>query len=215
MLRKALLVFVSAVVAATGAPAAVAVPHGSVVDPPTRNYGCWDRWGDKHLSPAMKSEDPMCWQAYRENANAMWDWNGLYREDVGGKHREAIPDGQLCSGGRTHDGRYAALDLVGQWRAAYRNNLFTMNAYDSARHGADYYHVYITEQGFDPLSESLGWDDLELVKKVGSKPPAENTHFTVDAGERSGRHIVYTIWQASHMDQSYYLCSDVVFTGAK
>ncbi len=27
----------------------------------------------------------------------------------------------------------------------------------------------------------------------------------------SGRHVVYTIWQASHMDQTYFLCSDVNF----
>ncbi|HEX8345316.1 MAG TPA: cellulose binding domain-containing protein, partial [Actinoplanes sp.] len=30
---------------------------------------------------------------------------------------------------------------------------------------------------------------------------------------RSGRAIVYTIWQASHLDQSYYFCSDVNFGG--
>jgi chitin-binding protein len=30
---------------------------------------------------------------------------------------------------------------------------------------------------------------------------------------RSGRAIVYTIWQASHSDQSYYFCSDVSFGG--
>ncbi|MGO4423542.1 lytic polysaccharide monooxygenase, partial [Streptomyces sp. MCAF7] len=28
----------------------------------------------------------------------------------------------------------------------------------------------------------------------------------------TGRHVVYTIWQASHMDQTYFLCSDVNFT---
>jgi chitin-binding protein len=28
---------------------------------------------------------------------------------------------------------------------------------------------------------------------------------------RSGRAVIYTIWQASHMDQTYFLCSDVNF----
>ncbi len=35
-----------------------------------------------------------------------------------------------------------------------------------------------------------------------------------NAPGRTGRHIVYTIWQASHLDQSYYLCSDVDFGGS-
>jgi hypothetical protein len=36
-----------------------AVAHGSVVDPASRNYGCWDRWGDDFQNPAMADEDPM------------------------------------------------------------------------------------------------------------------------------------------------------------
>jgi chitin-binding protein len=35
----------------------------------------------------------------------------------------------------------------------------------------------------------------------------------VSLSGRSGRAIVYTIWQASHLDQSYYWCSDVNFGG--
>ncbi|WP_373308363.1 lytic polysaccharide monooxygenase [Microbispora siamensis] len=27
-----------------------------------------------------------------------------------------------------------------------------------------------------------------------------------------GRAVVYTIWQASHMDQTFFFCSDVNFT---
>ncbi|MFE2435212.1 hypothetical protein ACFXA8_10995, partial [Streptomyces sp. NPDC059409] len=29
-----------------------AVAHGSVVDPASRNYGCWERWGDDFQNPA-------------------------------------------------------------------------------------------------------------------------------------------------------------------
>lgn len=43
----------------------------------------------------------MCWQAWQHDTNAMWNWNGLYREQVGGNHQGVIPDGQFCSGGRT------------------------------------------------------------------------------------------------------------------
>ncbi|SFT65648.1 chitin-binding protein [Actinopolyspora lacussalsi subsp. righensis] len=186
--------------------------HGSATNPPTRNYGCWDRWADNFQSPAMEEEDPMCWQAWQANPNAMWNWNGLYVNGVNGNHETAIPDGQLCSAGRD---RYAALDEPGQWKTVTKDNQFSVTVTDQAQHGADYYKVYITKQGFDPTTQRLGWDNLELVTETGSRPPATTTTIdNIDAGDRTGRHIVYTVWQASHMDQSYYFCSDVKFNGS-
>jgi chitin-binding protein len=214
MRAGAVLAAVAAIAAtllvSTAGPAAA---HGSAVDPPSRNYGCWQRWGSDFQNPNMATQDPMCWQAWRADTNAMWNWNGLYREGVAGNHQGAIPDGQLCSAGRTQGGRYAALDAVGDWKAVDKSRNFSVNILDQARHGADYYRVYITRQGFNPLTQPLRWSDLQLVKEVGRTAPAGNTVIPVDAGSRTGRHIVYTIWQASHLDQSYYFCSDVRFTG--
>lgn len=185
--------------------------HGTTIDPPSRNYGCWARWGSDFQNPAMATQDPMCWQAWQTDTNAMWNWNGLYREGVAGNHQAAIPDGQLCSAGRTQGGRYRAMDAVGDWKAANKSRNFTIDVYDQAFHGADYYRVYITKQGFNPITQALKWSDLELVTTVGKTPPQEHTYLNVNAGNRTGRHIVYTIWQASHLDQSYYWCSDVNF----
>ncbi|MCP2167494.1 lytic polysaccharide monooxygenase auxiliary activity family 9 protein [Goodfellowiella coeruleoviolacea] len=186
--------------------------HGSVTDPPSRNYGCWQRWGSNFQDPSMATKDPMCWQAWQADPNAMWNWNGLYREGVAGNHQAAIPDGQLCSAGHTQSGRYNALDKPGNWTAAQKSRNFTLNIYDQALHGADYYRVYVTKQGFDPTTQPLGWGNLELVAQVGKTPPTSNFTINVNAPGRTGRHIVYTIWQASHMDQSYYWCSDVIFS---
>ena len=66
-------------------------------------------------------------------------------------------------------------------------------------------------QGFDPLTERLTWGALELVTETGRQAPSNQYTAVVNAGSRTGRHIVYTIWQASHLDQSYYGCSDVIF----
>ena len=41
--------------------------------------------------------------------------------------------------------------------------------------------------------------------------PAGTYATSVNAGSRTGRHVVYVIWQASHLDQSYYFCNDVIF----
>lgn len=185
--------------------------HGGVVNPAFRAYSCWERWGDDHMNPAMEEEDPMCWQAWQDDPNAMWNWNGLYRNGVGGDFQSALPDGQLCSGGGAESGRYKSLDAVGPWHMTDIGNDFTVELYDQASHGADFFQVYVTKQGFDATSQPLTWSDLELVKETDSYAPAENISFDVSAPGRSGRHIVFTIWQASHMDQSYYLCSDVNF----
>ncbi|KAB8165232.1 cellulose-binding protein [Streptomyces sp. 3MP-14] len=185
--------------------------HGSVIDPPSRNYGCWERWGDDFQNPAMEQEDPMCWAAWQTDTNAMWNWNGLYREGVAGDHQGAIPDGQLCSAGLTGDGRYAAMDTPGNWKTANVGTNFTVDLHDQALHGADYLLVYVTKQGFDPTTDELGWGDLELLAETDRIAPSSHMLVDVSAPGRSGHHIVYTIWQASHSDQSYYICSDVNF----
>jgi predicted carbohydrate-binding protein with CBM5 and CBM33 domain len=211
-LVRAVAVLAAAVMVLVGAPAGPAAAHGSATDPPSRNYGCWERWGGDFQNPAMATQDPMCWQAWQDNPNAMWNWNGLYRENLAGDHRGNIPDGTLCSGGHAEGGRYDSLDTVGVWQAVTKPRQFTLTITDQARHGADYVLVHVTRQGFDPTTQPLGWDDLELVAQAGEIAPNGTYQVPVDAGTRSGRHIVYTIWQASHLDQSYYFCSDVVFS---
>lgn len=222
-LVAAALLSVGAVVAAllNLTLAGPASAHGSVVDPASRNYSCWQRWGSDFQNPAMATQDPMCWQAWQADPNAMWNWNGLFREGVAGNHQAAIPDGQLCSGGRTQSGRYNALDTVGAWKTTSISNNFRIKLFDQASHGADYIRVYVTKQGFNALTSPLRWSDLELVGQIGNTPASQWTQETsgvsiqvpANAPGRSGRHIVYTIWQASHLDQSYYLCSDVDFGG--
>jgi predicted carbohydrate-binding protein with CBM5 and CBM33 domain len=212
----------AAVLLLTTALANSASAHGNVIDPASRNYSCWDRWADDFQNPAMATEDPMCWQAWQANPNAMWNWNGLFREGVAGNHQGAIPDGQLCSAGHTEGGRYNALDTVGTWHATNIANNFRIRLYDQASHGADYIRVYVTRQGFNSTTQALRWSDLELIGQIGNTPasqwtpdPAGGVSIQVgaNAAGRTGRHMVYTIWQASHLDQSYYFCSDVIFGG--
>lgn len=213
----------AAVLALTTAGAGTAAAHGSAIDPPSRNYGCWERWGDQFQSPSMATEDPMCDQAWKADTNAMWNWNGLYQDNVGGDHQGAVPDGTLCSGGGTEGGRYAALDTPGRWVAKKIDQDFTLTIHDQAQHGADYYRVYVTRQGFNALTDRLRWSDLELVEDTGRIAPGAGREavgrtqggtlvdIPVSTSGRRGRHVVFTVWQASHADQSYYWCSDVVF----
>jgi lytic cellulose monooxygenase (C4-dehydrogenating) len=217
-----LIGIVVATLAAVVLPASPAAAHGNVTGPASRNYGCWERWGSKFQDPAMQTQDPLCWQAWQDNPNAMWNWNGLYREGLAGNHQGGIPDGQLCSGGLAENGRYRSMDAVGNWTAAPVGNSFNVRLFDGARHGADYIYVYVSKPGYNPTTTPLKWSDLERVSQIGYTPAAQwpeqrsdgvAINVPVALSGRSGRAVVYTIWQASHSDQSYYFCSDVSIGG--
>lgn len=214
-LRKAIVVL--AALAAAGVSAFVfiqpAASHGTATSPPSRQYSCWERWGDDHLNPDMADTDPMCAQAWQANPNTMWNWNGLLREGMQGQHESRIPDNQLCSGGRAEGGRYNSLDVAGAWHTTPLENNFTLHYEDTAVHGGDYYWVYVSRQGYDATTDSLDWADLERVVSTGVYEPGEAVDIPVSAPGRTGRHVVYVIWQASHLDQTFYSCSDVWFGG--
>ncbi|HWS34590.1 MAG TPA: lytic polysaccharide monooxygenase [Actinoplanes sp.] len=222
ILISAVVAVLTAIFAVVLVPSGPAAAHGNVVSPASRNYGCFERWGSDFQNPNMATLDPMCWQAWQANPNAMWNWNGLYREGVAGQHETAIPDGQLCSGGHAESGRYNAMDVAGDWKATSIGNSFTVSLFDGARHGADYIRVYVSKAGYNPITTPLKWSDLQLVTTVPNTPAAQWTQqlsngvqqdIPVSVSGRSGRAMVYTIWQASHSDQSYYFCSDVNFGG--
>lgn len=198
--------------------------HGTTINPMSRNFSCWQRWGDDFQDPAMQTEDPMCWQAWQANPNTMWNWNGLYQNGLAGQFQSAIPDGQLCSGGHAQGGMYNSLDVPGDWQTTdiASSSNFTITVDDAAQHGADYYLVFISKQGYDPTTKALGWGDVTQVEKTGKYLPGEGTpadpklggvtvDIPVSAPGYTGRHVVYVIWQASHMDQAFFMCSDVDF----
>jgi chitin-binding protein len=210
-LRALLAVLAAATLLVTPWSAPTASAHGSTADPLSRNYGCWQRWGSDFQNPAMAQEDPMCWQAWQDNTNAMWNWNGLYREGTGGNFQAFIPDNQLCSAGRSEGGRYASMDTPGPWKTSRIGSNFTVDVLDQAYHGADYLQVYVTRQGYNAQTDALDWGDLERVASTGRYAPANHYTVNVSAPGRSGHHVVYTIWKASHADQIYFFCSDVTF----
>lgn len=190
-----------------GVPAASA--HGTIVSPPTRAYQCWQDWGSQHTNPAMQQQDPMCWQAFQANADTMWNWMSALRDGLKGNFQGTTPDGQLCSNALS---RNDSLNTPGPWRTTSLGSTFSMHLYDQASHGADFIRVYVSKNGFDPTTQRLGWGNLDQVTQTGRYAPAKDITFTVQtSGAYRGHHVVFTIWQASHQDQTYMWCSDVNF----
>ena len=208
-----------AVVAVSGTAPTRALAHGNIIDAPSRNFGCWQRWANDFQNPTMATTDPMCWQAWQANPNTMWNWMSLNQNGMAGNFEALVPDGTLCSMNHAAGGLGDSLDAVGNWQAKDIARSFTLTLHDQASHGADFVRVYVTKQGYDPTTQPLGWGDLDLVTTVGNTPaaqwepvttPTAGVDLKIDAtASHSGRAVVFTIWQASHMDQAYFFCSDV------
>lgn len=183
--------------------------HGTIVDPASRAYQCWQNWGSDHMNPAMQQQDPMCYQAFQANADTMWNWMSALRDGLGGNFQGSTPDGQLCSNGLA---RNNSLNTAGAWKSTnISSNNFTMHLYDQASHGADFFRVYISKNGFNPATQRLGWGNLDFIMQTGRYPPARDITFNVQTSGYTGQHVIFTIWQASHLDQTYMWCSNVNF----
>jgi predicted carbohydrate-binding protein with CBM5 and CBM33 domain len=204
--RTIVLLLTAAVGLVTWSGAAQA--HGTVVGPATRAYQCWKDWGSNHMSTAMATEDPMCWQAFQANADTMWNWMSALRDGLGGNFQAATPDGQLCSNALT---RNDSLNKPGAWRTTSISGNFSIHLYDQASHGADFFRVYLSKNGYDPTTQSLGWGNLNFITETGSYAPATDITFNVSTSGYTGHHVLFVIWQASHQDQAYMWCSDVTF----
>jgi chitin-binding protein len=76
--------------------------------------------------------------------------------------------------------------------------------------------VYLTKPGHDP-AQPLGWDDLDLANPVATAtdPVASGGFYTFTGTlpERSGRQLLYAVWQRSDSPEAFYSCSDVMFGG--
>jgi predicted carbohydrate-binding protein with CBM5 and CBM33 domain len=182
--------------------------HGTIIDPASRAYQCWQTWGTHHTDPAMAQADPMCWQAFQANADTMWNWMSALRDGLGGNFQGATPDGKLCSNALA---RNDSLNQPGPWKATNLGSNFSVHLYDQASHGADFFRVYVSKNGFDPTTQRLGWGNLDFITQTGRYAPATDITFNVSTSGYTGRHIVFVIWQASHLDQAYMWCSDVNF----
>jgi chitin-binding protein len=198
-----------AVTALLLAPAAPVAAHGAPDNPLSRTLACAP--GGTH------EQSEVCQAALAASDRAAFeDWDYLHIAGVAGQHREAVPDGELCSGGVD---QFAGLDLPrGDWPAIElvpgAEVTFT---YRTTIPHQGIFRLYVTVEGYDP-TEPLGWSDLEPDPFL----TATNPEVVSDAyqlpgrlpSDRTGRHLIYTIWENTDTPDTYYSCSDVMFKPA-
>ncbi|MFA3879195.1 lytic polysaccharide monooxygenase [Streptomyces sp. MMCC 100] len=209
--RRAAAVAVAglAPLALTTLAAAPASAHGSMGDPVSRVSQCHAEGPENPKSAACRAA------VAAGGTQALYDWNGIRIGNAAGKHQELIPDGKLCS---ANDPAFKGLDLArADWPATgVSSGSYTFKYRVTAPHKGTF-KVYITKPGYDP-SQPLGWGDLDLSAPVAtSTDPVASEGFYTFSGtlpERSGKHLLYAVWQRSDSPEAFYSCSDVSFGGS-
>lgn len=125
-------------------------------------------------------------------------------------------DGKICSGGH---GEFAQLDdpRGGNWPATNvtGGQGFSFRWQFTARHATTDFRYYITRDGWDP-TKPLTRADLEsqpfmTVPYGGKQPPATLTQQGTIPTQKSGKHIILSVWNIADTANAFYACSDVQF----
>ncbi|GHF15408.1 lytic polysaccharide monooxygenase auxiliary activity family 9 protein [Streptomyces fumanus] len=188
--------------------AAPAFAHGSLGDPVSRVAQCYAEGPESPDSAACRAA------VAAGGTQALYDWNGIRIGDAAGRHQERIPDGELCSAG---DPEFKGLDLArADWPATPVDSGAYVFKYRVTAPHKGTFKVYITKPGYDP-ARPPAWSDLDLSAPVATvtDPVASGGFYTFPGTlpERTGRHLLYTVWQRSDSPEAFYSCSDIAFAG--
>ncbi|MFF9818814.1 lytic polysaccharide monooxygenase [Streptomyces sp. NPDC014006] len=195
--------------ALTALAAAPAAAHGTMGDPVSRVSQCYAEGPESPKSDACKAA------VAAGGTQALYDWNGIRVGDAAGRHRQLIPDGKLCS---ANNEEFKGLDLArADWPATgVHSGAYTFRYRVTAPHKGTF-TVYLTKPGYDP-AHPLAWDDLDLEHPVATAtdPVAAGGFYTFTGTlpERTGRQLLYAVWQRSDSPEAFYSCSDVTYGGA-
>lgn len=178
--------------------------HGAMEAPMSRVYGCYlSNNAGAACRAAVEAGGPQ----------AVYDWNGVNIGDANGAHQQRIPDGKLCAAGREeHKGFNLARS---DWAAATvepGTQDFLFRA--TAPHATSYFRFFITRDGYNPTSP-LTWASLESTPFCEPAWTLENGRYRMKCTlpKKTGKHLIYTIWQRSDSPEAFYSCSDVDFGG--
>ncbi|MFD8815875.1 lytic polysaccharide monooxygenase [Streptomyces sp. NPDC059627] len=183
--------------------------HGAPTYPVSRAYACSPSGGSASTAA--------CKAAIAASGQNFVAWDDIRVAGVAGRDRQVIPDGKLCSGSVP---AYKGLDLArADWPATELTPGARMTMTDAATiaHSGSF-KLYLTKPGYDP-AKPLTWSELPAQPFAEVKdPPLTNGayHFSATLpADRTGRQVLYTVWQTTSTPDTYYSCSDVVFTAKK
>lgn len=208
------------------AGALVALPtaaqaHGGLTYPATRTYQCYlDGLAGGQAagqSGNMLPTNPACRNVLASSSYGFYNWYGNLLGTIAGKH-ETIPDGKLC-------GPDARFDAFNTPSASWPTTRVQAGQRITFQYAATVPHPgwwtqYITKDGWNQ-DQPIGWDDLEPVPFDRIlNPPMRNggptgPEYAWDATlpSKTGKHVIFSVWERTDSPESFYNCSDVDFGG--
>ncbi|WNI14948.1 lytic polysaccharide monooxygenase auxiliary activity family 9 protein [Actinacidiphila sp. ITFR-21] len=184
----------------------LAAAHGALSSPVSRVSGCYAEGPENPKSQVCKD------LVADSGTQPLYDWNEVNIANADGQSRTIIPDGHLCSANRD---KYRALDWARtDWPATpVTAGSTTVDFRVTAPHKGTM-TLYITKQGYD-ATKPLKWSDLDgtPIATYATVASAPSGYYTINATlpARTGRQLIYQVWQRSDSPEAFYGCSDVVF----
>ncbi|MEU3496042.1 lytic polysaccharide monooxygenase auxiliary activity family 9 protein [Kitasatospora cineracea] len=195
---------------ATTVAAGTAGAHGAMFGPPSRIAACYAEGPETPKSQVCKD------LVADSGTQPLYDWNEVNIASANGQSQQIIPDGHLCSANRD---KYRALDWARtDWPAtSVAAGAKTFDFRVTAPHQGTM-KLYLTKAGYDP-TKPLKWSDLDLASPVAVYDTARTSdngyyHVNVNLPQRTGRQLVYMVWQRSDSPEAFYGCSDLDFGSA-
>lgn len=192
-------------------PAGFAFGHGSMKDPVSRVYSIYLEGPKSPDSDSARAAVADC------GPQAFYDWNELvnffpgepdYQSNV--PYSEFIPDGRLAS---ADNDKYGCLDMLrDDWPATQvQPGPRQLVWYATTPHNPSVFRAWLTTDDWNPM-DPLNWDQM-VELEVGPVSLVEQEYrFETVLPERTGRHVLYVIWQRlDPVGEGFYATCDVVF----
>ncbi|MEM7383788.1 MAG: lytic polysaccharide monooxygenase, partial [Verrucomicrobiota bacterium] len=156
-------------------------------------------------------------------SDAYFTWNQVARfitpyDGAGASpYTRSIPDGQLASAANGTGLDFSGLDLVGDgwdWPAEEVSpGPIDLTWYATATHNPSSFKVFLTNTNYSHKTP-LAWDQMEFLGEVTHTQSGSYYHFTVNLPERTGRHVLYVVWQRiDPAGEAFFAAVDLNFSG--
>jgi predicted carbohydrate-binding protein with CBM5 and CBM33 domain len=200
-------VLTGAAIVAGLVPATPALAHGAPTSPISRSAAC--------AGGGSKTGSAPCKAALKANGGAFGSFDNIRVPNVNGNDKKFVPDGELCGGGLdAFKGLNIARDDFPATAVTSGKTLSIKYRATIAHQGS--FRVYLTGQGYSP-TKKLAWGDLgsKPLTDVANPPLTDGAfQFSVKLPQRTGRQILFIVWQTSNTPDTYYSCSDLTFPAA-
>ncbi len=162
------------------------------------------------------SRQALCANGTVQNCGAI-QWEPQSVEGPGNFPDAGPADGHLCSGGNS---RFSELDdpRGGNWPTSdvQAGQNFQFNWDLSAMHSTESWRYFVTKDNWDP-TQPLTRSALEpapflSIDYGGKQPPSSFSHEGQLPSGKSGRHVIFAVWEVADTANAFYACSDVNFS---